>query len=64
MNFMPGSALVQSLLRGLSIVELVAESESGVSLTEIAGHLGVGRPAAHNLARTLVTNGVWPTEIR
>ncbi len=45
--------LVQSLLRGLDILELVARSQDGASLAEIAEHIGVGRPAAYNLARTL-----------
>ncbi len=54
---MPHGDLVQSVLRSLDILELVARSESGVSLQDIACALGVASPTAHNLARTLVARG-------
>jgi len=54
---MPRSALVQSVLRGIEIVELVARSESGLSLPEICEGLGLKQPTAHNLIRTLVSRG-------
>ncbi len=53
---MPG-ALVQSLTRGLQILELAAASEQGVSLGEMAAALQVSPPTAHNLGRTLVAKG-------
>lgn len=51
---MPHSDLVQSLLRGMDILELVARSESGVSLREVSEFLGLKQPTAHNLVRTLI----------
>jgi len=54
---MPGTPLVRSLLRGLDILEMAADSADGVTLAELAEHLGVGRPTAFNLARTLVAKG-------
>jgi len=49
--------LIQSLLRGLEIVEFAAAAADGVTLAQIAAHLDVGRPTAFNLARTLVAKG-------
>jgi len=46
--------LVQSLERGMMIIDLVALSGSGLTLVEIADALGVKRPTAFNLTRTLV----------
>ena len=54
---MSGRSLVQSLVRGLAILESAASSENGVRLSEIAEELGVTRPTAFNLARTLVAKG-------
>lgn len=54
---MPETAYIQSLLRGLSILERAAESDEGLSIKEIGAHLEVGAPTAHNLARTLVYAG-------
>lgn len=51
---MPHNDLVQSLLRGVDVVELVAQSERGLSLGEICDALGLKQPTAHNLIRTLV----------
>lgn len=53
---MAHSNLVQSLERGLSIIDLVARSGSGLTLAEIADALGVKRPTAFNLTRTLVAS--------
>ena len=51
---MAHSNFVQSLDRGMAIVDLVARSGSGLTLAEIAEALGVKRPTAFNLTRTLV----------
>lgn len=54
---MPRNDLVQSILRGADVIELVAQSERGLSLSEICGTLGLKQPTAHNLIRTLVSRG-------
>ncbi len=54
---MPSDSLVQSVLRSLDILEMVARSESGLTLQDIASALDVASPTAHNLARTLVARG-------
>lgn len=54
---MAKTPLVQSLLRGLDIIEFAAKSIEGVTLPQIAAYLDVGRPTAFNLARTLVAKG-------
>jgi len=46
--------LVQSLVRGLTILEQVAHSENGLSLSDLAGQLSLKPTTVHNLARTLV----------
>ena len=48
---------VQSVARALGIVDLVADSSSGLTLTEIAKAAGVSKSAAHSLIRTLVDWG-------
>ena len=54
---MPGSRLVQSLSRGLRILELVASSEDGMSLQQIANDMDLKPPTAHGLTRTLAVDG-------
>jgi DNA-binding IclR family transcriptional regulator len=51
---MAHSNFVQSLERGMMILDLVARSGSGLTLAEIADALGVKRPTAFNLTRTLI----------
>ncbi len=51
---LPHSELVQSLLRAVDVIELVAQSERGLSLGEVCNSLGLKQPTAHNLMRTLV----------
>ena len=53
---MANSNLVQSLERGMTIVDLVARSGSGMTLAELADALAVKRPTAFNLTRTLVAH--------
>lgn len=54
---MAQTRLVQSLARGLDILRLVAESDSGLRLNEIASAMGLKAPTAHNLLRTLLAKG-------
>lgn len=54
---MPGNELVQSVLRGLDIVETVAQSEGGLTLRQLAEGLELKSPTVHNLARTLLARG-------
>jgi DNA-binding IclR family transcriptional regulator len=54
---MPGSGLIQSVSRGLSILEAVARSEDGLTLSQLARQLGLKSPTVHNLARTLAARG-------
>ena len=51
---MPGSELVQSVQRSLDIVEAVAQSDSGLTLRQLAEDLGLKPPTVHSLAKTLV----------
>lgn len=51
---MPGSKTVQSLDRGLMILEAVAASDDGLSLSELSDVVGLKSTTVHNLARTLL----------
>jgi DNA-binding IclR family transcriptional regulator len=53
---MAHSNFVQSLERGTMIIDLVARSGSGLTLMELADAIGVKRPTASNLTRTLVVH--------
>ncbi len=48
----------QTLDRGLRLLRLVAESPAGVSVTQAAAHLGVGRAVIYRLASTLVDHAL------
>ena len=48
----------QTFDRGLRALSLIAASESGLSVTELAGQLGVGRTVAHRLLATLELHGL------
>lgn len=50
---MPGSELVQSLARGLDLLNAIAESADGLRLPELVSTTGLKRPTLHNLLRTL-----------
>lgn len=54
---MANSNLVQSLVRGLDIFALLAESPESLSLKAIAHHMGLKNTTAHNLLRTLRERG-------
>jgi IclR family KDG regulon transcriptional repressor len=48
---------IQSLARGLRIMELMAASEDGVGVTELADDLGIDKSSASRLVQTLVNYG-------
>ncbi|MDD5678897.1 MAG: helix-turn-helix domain-containing protein [Kiritimatiellae bacterium] len=54
---MAHSNVVQSLVRGLDILALIARSETGIRVYEAAASLGVKAPTAHNLLRSLLSRG-------
>lgn len=54
---MAGNDLVQSLLRGLEILELVGGAEGGLSQADLAALLDVKQPTVANLTRTLLHKG-------
>lgn len=48
---------IQSLVRGLKILQLVASTDDGLTAKEISEALQITRPTAHNLAITLLSEG-------
>jgi DNA-binding IclR family transcriptional regulator len=48
----------QTLDRGLRLLHLVAETPAGVSVTQAANHLGVGRAVIYRLASTLAEHAL------
>jgi IclR family KDG regulon transcriptional repressor len=50
-------AEIQSLARGLKILDLLAQAENGVGITELAEVLGVDKSSASRLAQTLAAYG-------
>lgn len=48
---------IQSLARGLKILNLLDQTSDGISVTEIAGHLGVDKGSASRLLMTLAVYG-------
>jgi DNA-binding IclR family transcriptional regulator len=52
---MANNDLIQSLLRGLRILDLLSASSTGLRLNEISKELQVKDPTAHNLLRTLLS---------
>lgn len=54
---MANSNLVQSLLKGLDILNVVGNSDNGLTLGDISEQLDMKKPAAHNLLRTLCARG-------
>ena len=56
-------AQVQSLSRGLALLEKIAEAESGVLLTDLAAQLGLPASTAHRLLNTLEQQGFVRQEI-
>lgn len=56
-EYMPATNLIQSLTRGLAILELLAAVDEGMTLAEVAAASGLKAPTAHNLLRTLAARG-------
>lgn len=54
---MPTKTVIQSLSRGLHLMEVLADAHDGMSLRHLAESLGVKSPTAHNLVQTLVMQG-------
>jgi DNA-binding IclR family transcriptional regulator len=52
------SETAQTLDRGLRLLHLVAEAPAGLTVTEAAGRLGVGRAVVYRLATTLGEHGM------
>ncbi len=50
-------SIIQSLSRGLTIIELLAKSESSLGVTEISKQLGIDKSSATRLIQTLVEHG-------
>jgi len=50
-------AEIQSLARGLKILELLSQTDNGVGITELAEELGVDKSSASRLAQTLAAYG-------
>ncbi|MBN1670187.1 MAG: helix-turn-helix domain-containing protein [Kiritimatiellae bacterium] len=48
---------IQALTRGMDVLELLAESDDGMRLQDIAKELGGKPPAVHHLLSTLVAGG-------
>jgi len=48
---------IQSLARGLALLELVGKSDQPVSLPEMTVHLGIDRSSVFRLANTLRRHG-------
>ena len=54
---MANSDLVQSLLRGLELVDILAAHPEGLRLNDLAEKAALKKPTAHNLLRTLCARG-------
>jgi DNA-binding IclR family transcriptional regulator len=48
---------IQSLARGLKIMEIMADVEHGIGVTELADHLGVNKGTASRMVQTLAKYG-------
>ena len=48
----------QTLDRGLRLLQYVADTPGGLTITEAAGRLGVGRAVVYRLAATLSAHGM------
>ncbi|AHF93118.1 transcriptional regulator [Opitutaceae bacterium TAV5] len=53
----PGSGGVQSLQRGLAVLERVSQAEDGLTLGRLSELTGLKKTTVHNLARTLLEDG-------
>ena len=51
---MPGNELVQSLVRGVKVLEVIVDAEREIRLNDIVKAVGLKTTTVHNLLRTLV----------
>ena len=54
----PTRAPSQTLSRGLSILEILADASGPLGIDDVAAHLGVHRSVAYRLIRTLEEHGL------
>lgn len=54
---MSRNQLVQSLSRGLFILDQIARSDDGLTLQDLSRNVGLKPTTAHNLVRTLISHG-------
>lgn len=54
---MPGGPIIQSLQRGLGILEIIAKKQTGVTTTEVSREIGLHNSTTFHLLRTLTTLG-------
>ncbi len=54
---MPASSTIQSLTRGLEVLEHVARAQRGLTLAELSAAMGLKPTTLHNLARSLWVKG-------
>jgi DNA-binding IclR family transcriptional regulator len=54
----PVEEMAQTLDRGLRLLQFVADTPGGLTITEAAAHLGVGRAVVYRLAATLAAHGM------
>ncbi len=54
---MPGNDIIRSLAMGLDVLALMAESENGVRVKDVARKMEIKPPVAHNILRTLRYKG-------
>jgi len=55
---MPGKELVQSILRAVDVLELLASEPAGLALGDLCGRLGLKAPTVHNILRTLMARAL------
>lgn len=54
---MPAQEKIQSIDRALDIIEVLAENQHGLGITEIAERIGLHKSTAYRIASTLVARG-------
>lgn len=54
---MPGNDIIRSLAAGLDMMTILAESEDGARVKDIAAKMNIKTPVAHNILRTLKAKG-------
>src|SRR5688572_21427757 len=57
-NHMARNELIQSLLRAVDVLELVAQTDRGMTLAEVCTALDMKSSTVHNILRTLVARDI------